>query len=77
MVDFVRPRLLGSKHEFQNMFAIPISNGQTKDARLEDRRHMRFRSHVLHTLLNKCVQRRSHRVLCNSLPSKERVKICL
>ena len=70
MVDFVRPRLLGSKNEFQNMFVNPITNGQTKDATTEDRRQMRFRSHVLHTLLKHCVQRRSHRVLKNDLPSK-------
>jgi len=53
------------------MFVNPITNGQTKDATTEDRRQMRFRSHVLHTLLKHCVQRRSHRVLKNDLPSKE------
>ncbi|CBY41469.1 unnamed protein product, partial [Oikopleura dioica] len=70
MVDFVRPRLLGSKNEFQNMFVAPITNGQSKNATQDDRRQMKYRSHVLHELLKGCVQRRSHMVLCDDLPAK-------
>ena len=73
MVDFVRPRLLGTKGEFQNMFVAPITNGQAKDATSDDRKYMRFRSHILHQLLQHCVQRRSHRVLQGEMPAKETV----
>jgi RAD54-like protein 2 len=71
MVDFIRPNYLGSKVEFSNMFERPISNGQCVDSTPEDRRLMRFRSHVLHSLLEGFVQRRSHAVLHNVLPEKQ------
>jgi RAD54-like protein 2 len=41
------------------------------DSTVEDVRLMRHRSHVLHTLLEGFVQRRSHDVLYRSLPQKE------
>jgi RAD54-like protein 2 len=71
MVDFVRPSYLGTKAEFTNMFERPILNGQCMDSTLEDVRLMRHRAHVLHTLLEGFVQRRSHDVLYDSLPPKE------
>ena len=37
---------------------------------MEDRRQMQRRSYVLHNLLQNCVQRRSHLVLQNDLPTK-------
>jgi len=58
MVDFVRPNFLGTKQEFSNMFERPILNGQCADSNEGDIKLMRFRSHVLHSLLKGFVQRR-------------------
>ncbi|KAH1016986.1 hypothetical protein HUJ05_007724 [Dendroctonus ponderosae] len=71
MVDFVRPNYLGSKTEFLNMFERPIMNGQCIDSTEADIKLMRYRAHVLHSLLVGFVQRRSHRVLQTVLPQKE------
>ncbi|XP_075039957.1 helicase ARIP4 [Mixophyes fleayi] len=71
MVDFVRPDFLGTRQEFSNMFERPILNGQCTDSTPQDKRLMRYRSHVLHSLLEGFVQRRGHTVLKAQLPSKE------
>ncbi|XP_075688068.1 helicase ARIP4 [Rhinoderma darwinii] len=71
MVDFVRPDFLGTRQEFSNMFERPILNGQCADSTPQDKRLMRYRSHVLHSLLEGFVQRRGHTVLKVQLPSKE------
>lgn len=71
MVDFVRPDFLGTRQEFSNMFERPILNGQCVDSTPQDVRLMRYRSHVLHSLLEGFVQRRGHDVLKEQLPSKE------
>ncbi|XP_019392642.1 PREDICTED: helicase ARIP4 isoform X1 [Crocodylus porosus] len=71
MVDFVRPDFLGTRQEFSNMFERPILNGQCIDSTPQDVRLMRYRSHVLHSLLEGFVQRRGHNVLKIQLPSKE------
>lgn len=57
MVDFVRPGFLGTRPEFSNMFVRPILNGQCVDSTPEDVQLMRYRSHVLHSLLEGFVQR--------------------
>ncbi|XP_052780852.1 uncharacterized protein LOC128217627 [Mya arenaria] len=71
MVDFVRPNFLGNKTEFCNMFERPIMNGQCVDSTPQDMRLMRYRAHVLHSLLEGFVQRRGHTVLQAALPPKE------
>ncbi|EDO32522.1 predicted protein, partial [Nematostella vectensis] len=70
MVDFVRPNFLGNRHEFSNMFERPIMNGQCCDSTPADMKLMRFRAHVLHSLLEGFVQRRSQSVLMKALPPK-------
>lgn len=70
MVDFVRPNYLGTRTEFSNMFERPIQNGQCIDSTPEDIKFMRYRAHVLHSLLVGFVQRRSHLVLEHTLPQK-------
>ncbi|CAF0786043.1 unnamed protein product [Adineta ricciae] len=77
MVDFVRPNYLGSKLEFCNMFERPILNGQCIDSTLEDRKLMRARAHVLHSLLEGFIQRRGHDVLQCDLPPKTEYVILL
>lgn len=80
MVDFVRPDFLGTRQEFSNMFERPILNGQCMDSTPQDVRLMRYRSHVLHSLLEGFVQRRGHDVLQDQLPSKQEhvilVRLC-
>ncbi|XP_061910473.1 helicase ARIP4-like isoform X2 [Entelurus aequoreus] len=71
MVDFVRPDFLGTRQEFSNMFERPILNGQCVDSTPQDIQLMRYRSHVLHSLLEGFVQRRGHDVLKDQLPSKQ------
>ncbi|XP_033102737.1 helicase ARIP4-like [Anneissia japonica] len=71
MVDFVRPNFLGTKHEFSNLFERPILNGQCTDSTSKDVQLMRYRAHVLHSLLEGFVQRRGFQVLTSSLPHKE------
>ncbi|GAB1600203.1 helicase ARIP4-like [Argonauta hians] len=74
MVDFVRPNYLGTKAEFCNMFERPIMNGQCVDSTREDVTLMRYRAHVLHSLLQGFIQRRGHSVLqCNLPPKQEHV----
>ena len=57
MVDFVRPKFLGTKTDFANQFERPIQNGQCVDSTPKDKQLMRFRAHVLHTKLKGFVQR--------------------
>ncbi|KAK8372779.1 hypothetical protein O3P69_012750 [Scylla paramamosain] len=63
--------LEGTRTEFSNMFERPIQNGQCVDSTPQDMKLMRYRSHVLHSLLEGFVQRRGHSVLANTLPDKE------
>lgn len=77
MVDFVRPNYLGTKTEFSNMFERPINNGQCIDSTPHDIKFMRYRAHVLHSLLVGFVQRRSHMVLQKTLPNKQEYVILL
>ncbi|CAH1116490.1 unnamed protein product [Phaedon cochleariae] len=57
MVQIVKPNLLGNAKEFKTNFVNPITNGQYEDSTEEDIRLMMKRTHVLHRLLGKTVQR--------------------
>ncbi|KAL3273263.1 hypothetical protein HHI36_014717 [Cryptolaemus montrouzieri] len=57
MVQFVKPNLLGTPHEFSRQFANPIMNGQYEDSLEADITVMKKRTHVLHRLLRQTVQR--------------------
>ncbi|XP_038056819.1 transcriptional regulator ATRX homolog isoform X2 [Patiria miniata] len=70
MVDFVKPNLLGTRREFLNRFVNPITNGQCADSTPRDVKIMKRRAHVLHDLLNGCVQRKDYSALTKFLPPK-------
>ncbi|CAN8012099.1 unnamed protein product, partial [Ixodes pacificus] len=70
MVQFVKPNLLGTKKEFTNRFVNPIANGQCADSTALDVRLMKKRVHILHRLLNGCVQRCDYNALKPFLPPK-------
>lgn len=70
MVQFVKPNLLGTYNEYLNRFVNPITNGQYTDSTQYDTRLMKQRSHVLHKLLDGCVQRKDYQVLAPYLPPK-------
>ncbi len=71
MVEFVKPRLLGTEREFNNRFVGPIVNGQFVDSTDADIALMKDRAYVLHKLLEWCVHRRDYSVLAKYLPSKQ------
>ncbi|CAF0808549.1 unnamed protein product [Brachionus calyciflorus] len=74
MVSFVKPNLLGTTKEFKNRFVNPINNGQHRDSTEADVRYMKKRAHILHNLLDGCVQRKDYNVIRNLLkPKKEYV----
>lgn len=70
MIQFVKPSLLGTYKEYMNRFVNPISNGQYTDSTERDLRLMKHRSHILHKLLEGCIQRRDYSVLSPYLPPK-------
>ena len=71
MVQFVKPNLLGNKKEFLNRFVNPIMNGQFDDSTPSDVTLMKKRAHVLHKMLEGCVQRFDYTVLTPFLPPKQ------
>lgn len=70
MVNFVKPNLLGTKKEFLNRFVNPIRNGQCADSTVLDVKIMKKRVHILHSLLDGCVQRCDYSALAPFLPPK-------
>lgn len=71
MVQFVKPNLLGKYNEYLNRFVNPIVNGQYTDSTPQDILMMKRRSHILHNLLDGCVQRKDYAVLAPFLPPKQ------
>ncbi|CAG5036176.1 unnamed protein product [Parnassius apollo] len=70
MVNFVKPNLLGSYSEYSNRFENPIMNGQHRDSIEEDIKLMKARTHILHKVLEGCLQRQEASVLYPYLPKK-------
>ncbi|KAL5277880.1 ATRX family protein [Megaselia abdita] len=70
MIQFIKPNLLGTYKEYLNRFVNPITNGQYADSTMYDMRLMKHRSHILHKLLEGCIQRRDYSVLAPYLPPK-------
>lgn len=56
MVDFIKPKFLGTKREFGENYATPIQNGQHKDSTPLEVQEMKVRSYILHKKLSKFVQ---------------------
>lgn len=77
MVQFVKPNLLGKYTEYMNRFVNPITNGQYNDSTDLDIKIMKRRSHVLHNMLEGCVQRRDYSVLAPFLPIKHEYVISI
>lgn len=77
MVQFVKPNLLGKYQEYLNRFVNPITNGQYTDSTEYDIQVMRRRAHVLHKMLDGCVQRRDYSVLAPFLPPKHEYVLSL
>ncbi|KAK4305277.1 hypothetical protein Pmani_022836 [Petrolisthes manimaculis] len=70
MIQFVKPNLLGTRKEFMNRFLNPIEQGQCLEAMPRDVKRMKRRAHILHNLLEGCVQRFDYTVLQPFLPPK-------
>ncbi|GFR28480.1 transcriptional regulator ATRX [Trichonephila clavata] len=70
MLSFVKPHLLGTPKEFRNRFVNPIMNGQYDDSNEYDVKRMKKRIHILHKLLEGCVQRCDYSALTKFLPPK-------
>ena len=70
MIQFVKPNLLGTRKEFLNRFVNPIQAGSCADATPRDVKRMKRRAHILHNLLEGCVQRFDYSVLKPFLPPK-------
>lgn len=70
MISFVKPYLLGTRKEFFNRFVNPISNGQYENSYNSDIKMMQQRSHILHDVLDGCVQRLDSSILQPMLAEK-------
>ncbi|XP_065317057.1 transcriptional regulator ATRX-like isoform X2 [Gordionus sp. m RMFG-2023] len=75
MVQLVRPSILGSKTEFQNMFVNPIRNGQCADSTERDVKIMKKRAHILHQKLSGIIQRMDYTTLKNDQLSNNTFEI--
>ena len=77
MVDFVKPKLLGTFNEFKNRFVNPIQNGQHSDSTDRDVRIMKKRSFILSDTLKGCMQRLDYNVLTPYLQPKHEYVLCI
>lgn len=70
MVQWIKPNLLGTLHEFNLIYANPIKDGQSKDSTASEIKKMKQKSYVLNKNLSKFVQRMDAGVLREFLPIK-------
>lgn len=70
MVDWIKPALLGTVREFNNLYANPIKDGQHQDSTPQMIKRMKQRSFILNKKLSKFVQRKEAKVLEEFLPEK-------
>lgn len=70
MVDFIKPSFLGSKREFNNIYANPIKKGEAKDSLPIEIRKMKEQSYILNRKMSPFVHRREQSVLEDYLPIK-------
>lgn len=70
MVDWIKPALLGTVREFNNLYANPIKDGQHMDSTPQMIKRMKQRSFILNRKLSKFVQRKEATVLREFLPDK-------
>jgi transcriptional regulator ATRX len=70
MVQWIKPNLLGTAHEFNVIYANPIKDGQNKDSTPLEIKKMKQKSYVLNKNLSKFVQRKDASVLKEFLPIK-------
>lgn len=70
MVDWIKPALLGTVKEFNNLYANPIKDGQHIDSNNGMIKKMKQRSFILNRKLSKFVQRKEASVLKEFLPDK-------
>lgn len=70
MVDWIKPALLGTVREFNNLYANPIKDGQHMDSTPQMIKRMKQRSFILNRKLAKFVQRKEATVLKEFLPQK-------
>lgn len=70
MVDWIKPALLGTVKEFNNLYANPIKDGQHSDSTDKDIKRMKQRSLILNRKLSEFVQRKEATVLKDFLHKK-------
>ncbi|XP_070500734.1 transcriptional regulator ATRX homolog isoform X2 [Chironomus tepperi] len=70
MVEWIKPNILGTIHEFNNIYANPIKDGQNKDSTDHQIKKMKQKSYVLNKNLSRFVQRKDAQVLKEFLPMK-------
>lgn len=70
MIHFIKPFILGTRHDFSEEFAIPIRNGQHADSLPHEVQDMKEMSYILHKNVINYVQRRDVEVIKEYLPQK-------
>lgn len=70
LIDYVKPNLLGEENEFEILFEKPITIGQYSDSTPAEKQKMKYRAHVLQSLLDPFVHRRCEKLLQETLPEK-------